>query len=315
MITAGEVFKRYREQTEKSLEEVAQDTKIQKRFLEYLESNEYERFDSDIFVQGFIKIYSNYLGLNEDKMLALYRRTKPNIVTKKEKRENRKKKILQDFKISFTPKTISIFVSSVLLLSILIYIGIQIYKFQSPPNIRISSPQNDFISKEEEIQIEGETDINTTVTINETNLVDTDEDGKFSQNIKLNPGVNIITIVASKNNNTLETVETIKVTYEAEIEETEDVEEEITVNKLRLEIINSSAWIQFNVDKENKISQILQAGESFEYEVEETFSLTTGRIANTLIYFNDTSISIPTTSGNIGQLTCSINEDNQIDCE
>lgn len=78
MITAGEVLKNKRGSLGKSLDTVSSDTKIQRRFLEYIERNQYEKFDSDIFASGFIKIYSKYLGLDVEKVLAIYRRSNLN---------------------------------------------------------------------------------------------------------------------------------------------------------------------------------------------------------------------------------------------
>ena len=77
MITAGEVLKNKREKLGKSLDIVSLDTKIQKRFLQYIENNQISYFDSEVFLTGFIKIYAKYLNLDVDKILALYRRSNP----------------------------------------------------------------------------------------------------------------------------------------------------------------------------------------------------------------------------------------------
>ncbi len=82
MITAGEVLKNKRELLKKNLDRVSADTKIQKRFLEYIENNQFEYFDSEVFLTGFIKIYAKYLDLDTSKVLALYRRSNPNKTTR-----------------------------------------------------------------------------------------------------------------------------------------------------------------------------------------------------------------------------------------
>jgi cytoskeletal protein RodZ len=82
MITAGEVLKNKRELLKKNLDRVSADTKIQKRFLEYIENNQFEYFDSEVFLTGFIKIYAKYLDLDTSKVLALYRRSNPNKATR-----------------------------------------------------------------------------------------------------------------------------------------------------------------------------------------------------------------------------------------
>ena len=83
MITAGEILKNKREQLGKSLDNASSDTKVQKRFLKYIEQNEFSKFESEVFLTGFIKIYAKYLDLDVNKILALYRRSNPEIKEKK----------------------------------------------------------------------------------------------------------------------------------------------------------------------------------------------------------------------------------------
>ena len=82
MVTAGEVLKTKRESLGKTITQISQETKIQEKFLEYIENNEYENFDSDVFVSGFIKIYSDNLGLDTERVLALFRRGNGHIYKK-----------------------------------------------------------------------------------------------------------------------------------------------------------------------------------------------------------------------------------------
>jgi hypothetical protein len=70
-----------------------------------------------------------------------------------------------------------------------------------------------------------------------------------------------------------------------------------------------------NIDKENKLSQIVQAGDTYDYEVTEEFSLTTGIIASTKLFFNDQSVPINQNASSVGSVTCEINQGNQIECE
>jgi len=308
MITVGEVLKKQRELLNKTLDEVSLDTKIQLRFLKYIEANTFDRFDSDVYAQGFIKIYTNYLNLNEDRILAIYRRSMP----AQQPNKGRARETIKSRKIKLpvTPRLLAILISVSFLLGVLFYIGYQIYQFQSPPNISISTPTNESTVEDEIITIEGTTDKNSSLLINDS-PIEISEDGSFKTDISLNIGINLITIVAKKGNNTQESVETLKVTYTPP-QETE--EETQRPNIVKLSIINSSVWIQLNVDKINKLSQILQVGNEYEYEVKEDFSLITGKIGSTKIYFNDEELNIPANSNNVGSLSCQIN-DNQIDCE
>jgi cytoskeletal protein RodZ len=315
MITAGEVLKNKRELLKKSLERVSADTKIQKRFLEYIENNQFEYFDSEVFLTGFIKIYAKYLDLDTSKVLALYRRSNPNKTprnTPNKKEDPKPSKKLKE-KPTLEPKLIITILLGIFLLAIFAYIGFQIYKFQRPPSLEITSPAADSEVQTEDILVEGETDSESIIEINGT-AVETNEQGEFSHEVTLKEGLNTITVKARKNN-ALEKVETINITYalDSEAEEKEQ-EEEITENTIRLEVFDSPAWVRLDIDGENKISQVLEPTEE-EFTIEENLYIITGRISNTRIYFNDKPLEWQTnqTTG-VAELTCEINE-GELSCQ
>ncbi len=312
MITAGEVLKKKRESLGKNLDVVSLDTKIQKRFLIYIEKNEFDRFESEIFLTGFIKIYSDYLNLDTHKVLALYRRSNPFGILKSDEPKKNKKKL----KISnlLTPKILITTLLTFFLVGIFAYIGIQIYKFQSPPELEISQPLNESSIEEENIVVKGST-LNTAVLEINEKPVKVNNDGTFEYSIKLNPGINTITIRAQKNsNNILETVETLKVTYNKPQENNKKEEtEENKANIITLEVVDSSAWIKLDIDNENKVSKIVQPSKE-NFEIKEKLYITTGRISNTFIYFNEELLPWPSsaTSG-VVEMTCTL-KDQTISC-
>ena len=152
MVTAGEVLKRKRESLGKSLDTISLDTKIQKRFLIYIEKNEFHRFESEVFLTGFIKIYSENLKLDTEKVLALYRRSNPQGLPKIKDNDAKKQKNTKA-KINITkflsPKNIATILVTLFIVSVLAYIGIQIYKFQSPPELNILEPASESTIKVE----------------------------------------------------------------------------------------------------------------------------------------------------------------------
>lgn len=307
MITAGEVLKRKRESLEKSLEVVSSDTKIQKRFLEYIEDNQYDKFDSEIFASGFIKIYSQYLDLDVDKLQALYRRSRPaGIVSKEKKSTNAKKKSLTK-KIDITPKGIAIIALAIFLLAALSYIIFQIYQFQKPPYLEISQPQDGITTQQEKILIEGNTDIGSTLEVN-GDSVQTDPSGWFSYEIKLNEGLNTINVKSKKEgNSTLESNKTIRVTLESQQEEIPIVEDKPKEFKLKVEITDTSAWIKLDVDGENKISQILTAGTIQQFTFTQGFTITSGKVLNTKLTVDDQPVNLLSQqSSGVATLSCKV---------
>jgi cytoskeletal protein RodZ len=319
MITAGEVLKNKRELLEKSLDKVSLDTKIQKRFLQYIENNQFDYFDSEVFLTGFIKIYAQYLDLDVNKILALYRRSNPkkNIdkTTKREEKkifDNLKKKKSLDF---LNPKTLFSILLALFLVIIVGYIAYQIYKFQSPPDLTVTEPQNESEVTTEKLFVRGETEVDATLEINGT-TVEVGEKGGFEKEVTLTEGPNIITIRARKNN-TLETVETLKITYTKEetIEETENTsEEKEEENIITLEVYDSPSWIRLDIDSENKLSEVVEPSE-LEFTIEENLYIITGRLSNTRLLYNGKILDWQTNQNTgVAELTCEIVE-NELSCE
>lgn len=310
MITAGEVLKSKRESLGKSLDVVSKETKIQRRFLQYIENNDFSKFDSEIFLTGFIKIYSQYLDLDTNKLLALYRRSRPayhQAISKSKRKEFKFKKF------TITPKSLVTILSVLFLVLIMGYIGYQIYKFQSPPHLTIDSPINDQEINTADITIKGKTDPNSILEINGS-VVSINDDGSFEKAIELQEGINVITIKSRKNaNNVLETVETRKITYTPDTTEQTPVETEKTFT-LTLEIKDSSSWVKLNIDNENKLEQVVQPSKT-EYTVKDNFYIITGKVNNTIISVNGDTIPWKTNSTTgVAQITCKI-QNQALSCE
>ncbi len=313
MITAGEVLKNKREKLGKSLDIVSLDTKIQKRFLQYIENNQFSYFDSEVFLTGFIKIYAKYLNLDVDKILALYRRSNPKkktIIKVENKDEKRKNKFKLNPNI-LNPKTIMTLSIAIFLIAIIGYIAFQIYKFQSPPELNILEPKTDIETTSEEILVKVESQTNINIEINGL-PAESSEDGIYEKAVKLNEGINIITVKARKNgNNTLESVETRKVTYNIPTISEEVVEKG---GKITLEIVDSPAWIRLDIDGENKVTKVVEPSKQ-EFEIKESLYIITGRVSSTKLYYNDTKIEwIPNQTTGVAELTCTI-ENFSLQCE
>jgi len=72
LATFGEELKREREIRGISLKEIADDTKISKRFLEAIERNDHKTLPAPVFTRGFVRQYARYLGLNAEEMVNRY---------------------------------------------------------------------------------------------------------------------------------------------------------------------------------------------------------------------------------------------------
>ncbi|GAB4372168.1 MAG: hypothetical protein Kow0062_08300 [Acidobacteriota bacterium] len=68
----GEMLRRERELRRISLREVNEATKINIRYLEALERNEFTYLPAGAFTRGFIRAYARYIGLDEGEMINAY---------------------------------------------------------------------------------------------------------------------------------------------------------------------------------------------------------------------------------------------------
>lgn len=73
METPGQYLKAAREAQKILPQKVAEDTHISLRHIKALEEDNYSIFPGETYTKGFLKQYSNYLNLNEDHVLQLYR--------------------------------------------------------------------------------------------------------------------------------------------------------------------------------------------------------------------------------------------------
>lgn len=74
MATVGEIFKKARQEQKLTLKKVAEKTKVREEYLLALEENRYQNLPSAVYIQGFIRNYSQILGLKPDPLLAKFRR-------------------------------------------------------------------------------------------------------------------------------------------------------------------------------------------------------------------------------------------------
>ncbi len=72
MTSFGEEIKRERELRSISLREISDATKINMRFLEALENNDFEHLPGGQFNKGFIRAYASYIGIDPEKMVNSY---------------------------------------------------------------------------------------------------------------------------------------------------------------------------------------------------------------------------------------------------
>ncbi len=311
MLTPGEIFKKRRLQLRKTLNIVSQETKIQEKYIEALENDDFASFNTPVSASGFVKIYSDYLGLDVEKMSAIYRRSftqvrASNTSTKKFDIKGITKKYLN-------PVTIIGLILLISIVGLIIYLNKQMTQVNAAPKVEISSPQDNSTVNQASVEIKGYTNKGNTVKINNADV--SNNDGSFSQTIPLKEGDNVVTIQATdpknSNNNTSKTI-TVKYVKPTT---TPAVTENPTSYSVYLNILSEPAWIQLNVDDVQKIAQVAPVGKTDTYKVIKSFDVVSGKPLTTKVYINNklTPLKINQATG-VASLTCTI-ENQQLSCQ
>ncbi|KPJ82981.1 MAG: hypothetical protein AMS17_18260, partial [Spirochaetes bacterium DG_61] len=69
----GPLFREARAQSGKSIDDAVKETKIAKRYLLAIENENFDIFPGETYLIGFIRNYSQFLGLDPDEMILKYR--------------------------------------------------------------------------------------------------------------------------------------------------------------------------------------------------------------------------------------------------
>lgn len=165
--------------------------KIQRKFLEGIENNDYSSFENSFQALGFVQNYMEFLGLTPVTLIPRWR-----------------KEVLDYFKNEDTAKEtyfkpqkkrkVNIILTADKLINlslIFLFVGFLVYIFYtyqqtiSAPKLEISSPENNMITEADLIDIFGKTDKDAELRLNNDKIT-IHTDGNFSTSIKLAEGIN-----------------------------------------------------------------------------------------------------------------------------
>lgn len=194
MRSVGQVLKEARESKFLTLEDVEKHTKIRKELLQALEANNYDKLPPSTFIQGFIKNYSRFLGLNSEKLLAIFRRDyeakkHPAVVLESFS------KPLDNNKFQITPSRIVGVVVACVVVTFFGYLWYEYRGFVGAPGLEVISPKDQLTVELPQVLVEGKADPEIKVLVNNQEIT-VEKDGRFSQELKLSSSSNVVIITA-----------------------------------------------------------------------------------------------------------------------
>lgn len=187
MLTVGGILKNAREKQGILLSDVEKKIKVRAKFLQAIESDNLNLFSSKIYITGIIKNYARFLGLDDKKVLAFFRRD-----------YERKEEVKFKTRISskyLTPETkrAVLIIISLIILFFGMYFGYQLKQYLSPPTLTVISPLTNTFTIEDKVKFVGKTDKDAAVTIFGERIYE-DKNGIFTYDFPLKNGKNELTI-------------------------------------------------------------------------------------------------------------------------
>jgi cytoskeletal protein RodZ len=298
-LTLGERMKKIRSERRLGLYEISRATKVQVKYLEYLENGEYQKMPADVYVKGFLKNYADFAGINEKLLIKLYERERG--IHRNIKKIDESDKSIEPIKLNkwiITPQFAAIFFVIFFLLAGIFYLYKEIDTFISSPRLIIFSPQDAQNIDGNNVIVKGSAEKDSIVTINDQ-VVPVNENGDFSQEIGLHKGLNPITVKA-KNKFDKYAEKTLSV--HAEFESPNSQNPDLTnlenpsseTSKLTVEITAEPGpvWLSVKSDDNLVFSGTLNPGTIQKVEAKDKVSITSAKGNQTHIKINGKDLGI-----------------------
>jgi cytoskeletal protein RodZ len=193
----GDALRQKREQMGVTMQQAAEDTRIREKFLQAIESGDYQSLPGAVYTKGFLRNYAGYLNFDAEEMLALYTGERGG---SEPARTFAPMKPLVKRSFIFTP---TVLVPVVVLAGIVLFLGYIYYQFTNfavAPHVDITDPPGDAVSQVAEFTVKGTTNPDGRITVRVSPGLDTindvrpARDGTFSVTVTLKPGPNHIEV-------------------------------------------------------------------------------------------------------------------------
>ena len=263
METLGQFLKEQRIKNNKSLDEIAQTTKIRKGLLDAIEQDKYDLLPPRSYVRGMVKLYAQEVGIDVKEVLDRF-----------EAAPIEKGKIEGSAKITIGPP--SSFSGGYLLLLIIIGVGFLVYftytrtGVEEPDPLIVTVPQ-----QRNDAQPSSTTAVATTAPVASA-PVDSPPPGFIASAA---PEAITPTSITSADKPSLDT-RPFTIRFEAQ----------------------DQTWMRVQADGKKSANIILKPGESYQLTAENTIGVRLGNAGGVSIFFNDVPLSKAGKSGEVVNL-------------
>lgn len=194
--TIGTKLHQMRRRLAMTLDTAAQRTRIQRRYLEALEADDWKALPAPMYTKNFLRTYVKMLGGDVDYYLNRYEEERGTCdVIVDPLRLPRQKVGWIKFLVAHRIVKFSIF--AVIVAGIIIYLGLQINAIMAPPEIIVYEPHDDLATEQARLEVSGYVEGQAEIWV-DGNQVLPDSTGYFHTVIDLERGLNIVTIEGAR---------------------------------------------------------------------------------------------------------------------
>jgi len=190
-VSFGDYLREYIDIKGISIKKLSDTTNIPERYLEALLEGSDDNLPPPPYVLGYIGKLAEALEFDKEEMWRLYKRDNNLNSSGPMDRLPSNRYALKTFNKK-------LLIGGIIGLLVLIYLLWNFNKVLGTPNLALTYPTaENLVVRQSTISIEGRTDANAKLTINESETL-VDRDGRFQEEFTLSPGLNVITIAAKK---------------------------------------------------------------------------------------------------------------------
>ena len=194
MKTIGQYLRAARKAKKMSISELAEKTKIRRDFLVAIEKERWRALPEFTVVSGFVKNIADSVGMNKQQAVALLRRDYPPADKKTQQTDTLPKKEIES-EFRWSPRLTFFAGVGAIILAVAVYLIVQYITFVRPPNLMVSSPEENQVVLARELAVSGKTDPNTSVVVNTQPALVADT-GEFHTRIDIDESVTTIEVRA-----------------------------------------------------------------------------------------------------------------------
>jgi len=189
----GDTIKGLRDDLGWTQNDLAERSHVDVRHIQAFEEYRYHDLPGTLYAKNFLRSIAEACNVNTDKLLDRF--------LQDEKAFPFKRSITPPKAVAtptfWTPKKLRAFGIIFVLLIALVYVVVELGGLFRAPDLQIFSPQDSIEIQATSVEVTGKVEKGATLTINNA-PIGVDDEGNFSAQIDLTPGVNTLTITATQ---------------------------------------------------------------------------------------------------------------------